>query len=94
MRAFLLITLAACAADVQTRDEACHEQAEVFCEKIGHPNASCEVGYFYRCAPVGVELDKAVKPHLQDACLDAIACDVDAAHNEVPEACVLTWRQL
>ena len=89
------IFLAACAADTdQTRDEACREQAEVFCGKIGHPNGSCEIGYYYRCAPAGIDLERIVKPHLQDACLDAMVCDVDAVHNAVPEACALTWRQL
>ena len=92
---FLCITLAvlsACAAD-QTRDEACREQAEVFCEKIDHPNASCETGYFFRCAPAGVDHDKAVSSQLQDACLDAMTCGVSPAHNGAPQACMLMWAQ-
>lgn len=88
----IALALTACAAD-QTRDEACREQAEIFCEKIGHPNASCEIGYYFRCAPAGVDLQRPVEPDLQDACLDAMACDVDPAHNGAPEACMRMWAQ-
>lgn len=89
---FFAILLSACATEtVQTRSEACQEQAELWCLQIGHPNVSCELGYRNACAPAGVDHERAYDEDHQTVCLNALVCKVDEAHNAVPTECSRLW---
>lgn len=91
---FLSVALFACADNEQTRSEACQEQAEVWCEQVGHPNAACETGYYYRCTPAGTDRDAPANQHVHTACLEKIVSDVDEQHTATPDYCLRFWAHL
>jgi len=71
------------------RDEACHEQADAWCDMAGFPDApGCWVWYVHECEPGGP--NGLIEAEEQEACLDAI--EANRTPDREPEACIATWR--
>lgn len=87
----VFVWLTGCTADVLTRSDACHEQAAVWCEQIGHSNEACETGAYYRCAPNPATREDVVDPEPYDRCIESMICAVSETKTTLPPECPRTW---
>lgn len=83
----VLVFLGACAERSIPRVEACHEQAEAWCERAGFAGPGCPVWYQHECSMS--DPDGAVDGDDQAMCLEAIA--VNPRPDVEPTVCVATW---
>ena len=81
--------LSGCTSDDLTLDEACREQATVWCDRT-HDNASCRTGYYFTCTPPGSDRGAAVDVTAQNTCLDEIVL-VTPFKDTRPASCIRLW---
>ncbi len=91
----LSLTLAACTSEpadsTMPRDQACQEQADAWCGRLGYQGSAsgCHIWYVSQECE-GHPHSNTVLLSAQDACLDAIA--TTATPSIEPDACRRTWE--